>query len=203
MSNYQYTHAFEDLGSSLVWDVWYDEPTKTAYLDLNGEVYAYENVPFDAVETLVQASSVGRAYNGTLFNKGFKQSYGPGTHISDVSYFSVNAAEREAATTAAAPGVVPKNLTYAPNASASHVGAYVSLGNSNTTATPAPRVRLATDEANPEVHKRAMTVHFESNGSRTHSLRAESVDEAVDAVKKVAEMLGVNVMVTGVFVHLG
>ena len=205
MTEIKYTTAHEELDSSLVWDVWYDAETRKAYVNLETVVYAYSDVPASAVDALVYAPSIGRHYNGSVFGaKGFKREFGPGEKLGYLADLTLR--EREVALASggtitasgnlAAPGVVGKNLTYAPNAK-------VTTTDSNT-ANGRVSLRVIEDaNAAPVVHKRAMTVHFESNGSRTHSLRAESVDEAVDAVKEVAKMLGVNVMVTGVFVHLG
>lgn len=206
MTEIRYTTAHEELDSSLVWDVWYDAETRKAYVNLEDVVYAYSDVPASAVDALVYAPSIGRHYNGSVFGaKGFKREFGPGEKLGYLADLTLR--EREvalasggniAAPTTMASGLVGKNLTYAE-------GATVTNAPTNTANT---RINLRViEEANKslvsKMPKRTMTVHFESNGSRAHTLEAATIDEAVAEVNKVADMLGVTLKVTGVFVHIG
>lgn len=209
--NIKYTHFFDDFDSSLVDSVAYDEPTQSAYLDLSDEVYRYDRVPFADVEALVQASSVGRAFNGTFMTKGFKQKFGPGTHLGwlgDITFskrgVSVTAGSTSVSSdgTLTAPGVVGKNLSYADNAVVD--GKPVSEQNAATgdvvrIPLKAPSGLAPTVPVGDELD---FTVHFESNGSKTYTVKAASWQEAIGKLGEAAEILGVRVKVTGVFVHL-
>lgn len=222
--NIKYTHFFDDFDSSLVDSVAYDEPTQSAYLDLSDEVYRYDRVPFADVEALVQASSVGRAFNGTFMTKGFKQKFGPGTHLGwlgDITFSKRGVSVTAGSTTVSsdgtltAPGVVGKNLSYADNAVVD--GKPVT----ENTATGDVRVSLSGPVTNTDgvIHiplkapaglaptvpvgdELDFTVHFESNGSKTYTVKAASWQEAIGKLGEAAEILGVRVKVTGVFVHL-
>lgn len=185
-----YTHEFEALDSELVYDVWYDERDRKAYVNLHDNIYAYSGVSLDDVLTMVNADSIGRAYNGSLMQKGFKRKFGLVENLGPE--FNLNIVERDLVT--AAPGVVPKNLTYAEDAKVDGLAP----------AKTVPLRPVPTNTANaPAAAKRTMTVHFESNGSKTYRTEAATIDEAVAALDEIAEMLGVRLDVTGVFVHLG
>lgn len=179
-----YTDHYEP-DSSLIWDVWYNAADQTATVNLEGVLYKYTEVPETAVSYLVDAVSPGREF------RHFKNEYGPSQKLGYESEVS-----KVRAQASAYPGVVPKNLTYAPDARVTDV----------TLHTSDPKtVPLKTGVA-PEptsLPKRTHTVHFESNGSRTYTLEASSVEQAVEALQEVANMLGVSAKVTGVFVHLG
>ena len=215
MSTITYTDFFDDFSSSLVDSVAYDRPTQAAYVDLNDEVYRYDNVPVEAVEALVNADSVGRAFNGSFMSRGFKQKFGPGTHIGN--WASLSYEERPSApvvsSTTSTNGLVGKNLTYAPNATVDGQTisdnvvtpdeVRVSLGVPTTTANPVRvALKVPSNEVPDTAGSRKYTVHFESNGEKTHTLEATSVEDALKQVASAADMLGVRVKVTGVFVHL-
>lgn len=177
-----WTYADTDLDSSLVWDAWYNAPEQTAYVNLEGTVYAYTNVPESDYRDLVNSYSVGSAFSR------FKRRFGPSEKLGVENTLS----KIEIVVPQAAPGVVPKNLTYAPDATIA------------TAEAPAPAPYISLRAAEPvEAEKRTHTVHFESNGSKTYSLEAVSVDAAVAALNELTEMLGISVKVTGVFVHIG
>jgi hypothetical protein len=190
MTTLFYTTAHEALNSDLVYDVYYDAKTQEAHVSLQGTIYTYANVPAHAVDALVNAASIGMAFNGTLFNKGFKQTYGPGTSDSSTRTM-LN--ERELATAGAA---TPKNLTYAADAVVDGRPVDPSI------LRIPPRISLVVVDEPVELPKFKHTVHFNSNGARTYALEASSVDEAVEELQQVASMLGVEAEVTGVFVHL-
>jgi hypothetical protein len=185
MTTLFYTTAHEALNSDLVYDVYYDAKTQEAHVSLQGTIYTYANVPAHAVDALVNAASIGMAFNGTLFNKGFKQTYGPGTRQFNANHLIV----RELATAGAA---TPKNLTYAADA----------VVDGRPVEPSANRISLVVVDEPVELPKFKHTVHFNSNGARTYALEASSVDEAVEELQQVASMLGVEAEVTGVFVHL-
>ena len=208
MTDLYYTHAFEDLDSELVWDVYYDEKPQQAHVNLQDIIYTYDNVPFAAVEALVQASSIGREFNGTLFGvKGFKRTFGPGTKHGYTESVTFREREKAVATrfaeggyvsapagNSAFPGVVPKNLTVNPNAS--------STGKTVPLKTDVASTNAALESQKP---KGTYTVHFESDyrGSKTYTTETVSVDAAVAELLDVTKRLGLSVKVTGVFVHLG
>lgn len=200
MTTLLYTTAHEDLDSELVYDVLYDADTREAHVNLQGQFYTYSDVPAHEVDALVNANSVGRAFNGSFMSKGFKQKFGPGQ-----KRYSTTISKRELVV-ANAPAGTPKDLTYAPNAivdgkPVSPDAVRVSLGYPQTTAST-NRVSLTVADEPVELPKFKHTVHFNSNGARTYALEASSVDEAVEELQKVAAMLGVEAKVTGVFVHL-
>jgi hypothetical protein len=188
MTTLFFTTAHEALNSDLVYDVYYDAKTQEAHVSLQGTIYTYADVPAHAVDALVNAASIGRAFNGTLFNKGFKQTYGPGKR-QDATMLN----ERELVTAGAA---TPKNLTYAADAVVDGKPVDPSILRFP------PRISLVVVDEPVELPKFKHTVHFNSNGARTYALEASSVDEAVEELQQVASMLGVEAEVTGVFVHL-
>jgi len=220
-----YTHLFADFDSSVVDSVWYDEVTQTAYVDLEDRVYKYDSVPFAEVEALVQAPSVGRAFSGNLFNKGFKQKFGPSTFIGN--YWEVDEKKREEVATSPTvtidgpvvayntnsssnPGG-GKNLTYAANAvvdgevtnTANSPEVRVSLGGSKDTQPVRVPLKVPANEPVEPADEYEFTVHFESNGSKTYTVKAVSWQSAIEKLNEAADILGVRVKVTGVFVHLG
>lgn len=201
-----YTHEFQNLDSELVYDVWYDVRDSKAYVNLHDNVYEYSDVLLSDVEDMVEASSIGRAYNGSFMNKGFKQKFGPGENLGRANHLRY--VKREPAMApggfVSAPGVVPKNLTYADDALVVNEGTTGNTSGNSLAFTPNKTVPLRpVAESKPASTQRTMTVHFESNGSKTYTTEAGSVDEAVAGLDEVADMLGVRVDVTGVFVHLG
>ena len=218
-----YTHFFDDFDSSLVDSVAYDSVTQAAFVDLNDEVYRYDKVPFADVEALVQAPSVGRAFNGSFMSKGFKQKFGPGTHLgnwAEIEYeerdkaanaspsYTFNITAPTSSTGLSNPGGA-KNLTYAS-------GAVVDGQPVNTTTNGPVRVNLKAEpekvaevthiplkrEEETKQAERKFTVHFESNGPKTYNVEGTDFDSAIAKLHEAAEVLGVDVKVTGVFLHL-
>lgn len=251
MSEFYFTHRFVGLDSSLVWNVWYDADTNTAYVDLQDWIYAYSAVPLSAVQTLVGADSIGRAFNGFFFSstKGFKQIYGPGKALG--ARGDINKIDRATlttttlthdgrvfstgtTTTTTSGGLVGKNLTYSNSAVVDgkpiQATPFVNQGVSDEALDEVAPVRVPLkpaseypdgpfggrkDEevrvplkapANEPVevsNDYEFTVHFESNGSKTYTTRANDWHAAVKNLHDAADILGVRVKVTGVFVHLG
>lgn len=233
MTTIDYTHEFNDFDSSLVDNVWYDETTQKAAIDLNDSIYVYSNVPLSAVEDLVSSSSIGRAFNGQFMSTGFKKKFGPGEYVG--GYYDVDLVERGqvAATaptltsnpnltnTTTTNGLVGKNLTYANTATLD--GAPVNPNYVNLHAEPEPTkggkhlgesvepvripLKVDIDTANDALNalvtasKTSYTVHFESNGPKTYDVEATAIEDAVDSLLLAAEILDVDVTVTGVFVH--
>lgn len=178
MSDFEFTHATA-VESSAVDEVYYNANTQDLAVDLHDEVYVYHDVPKDRYESLVSADSVGRAFREV------KQEFGPSEHLGNwghVNYVLVNeetAWETPYITSGkistAAVGT-PKNLTYAPDAKVednASSGGYLTLSPSPVSDT-----------------LREHRVTFEVDGrTRTHTLRTDSVDSAVEAVLEIAEML--------------
>lgn len=227
MTEFNYTDEFRNVDSSLVYNVWYDRPTASAYVDLQDHVYRYDKVPFEAVEALLAASSIGREFNGSMWGmtKGFKQTYGPGTHIG--YQFNISKFKRPAivsgngmfttlthdgriyASTGTSTVGTPKGLTYSDSAVVD--GKPVSEQRVDLKPVSDPvtildadnepvRVPLK-DEPDNTVKASKFTVHFLSNGEKTYTTEAASVEDAIKNLNDAAEILGVNVKVTGVFHH--
>lgn len=196
MTDFTYTHT-APVNSSAVDEVWYNVDTKELAVCLHGDVYVYEGVPFDRYQNLVYAMSVGRAF------RNIKKDYGPSEYLGDEAYLTIEKKVYDAPdmsgdfadhTKARQVAGTPKNLTYAEDAvvDGKPVG---DTGNSS-----GPHLSMTPAGDNAATYR--MTVHFESNGAeRTHSLTAADVDEAARRLEEVADALGVEVVVKGVFVH--
>lgn len=75
----EYTKSFS-VSSTLVDGIYFNENENYVIIDLNDELYKYDNVTADDVAALVRgdAGSVGAYYN-----KYFKAKFGPGTHLGE------------------------------------------------------------------------------------------------------------------------
>jgi len=73
--DFTYTQHY-GVNSSWVDDVYYNANERYAVIDLDDNMYRYDNVSKDDVEALVKAPSVGAYYNTQ-----FKHAFGPGTYL--------------------------------------------------------------------------------------------------------------------------
>lgn len=209
---FPYTASDRDVDSSVVYEAYYDSVRKRLAVVLDsGYAYAYDNVPQSVYDDLTSGNySAGRLYAKTV-----KREYGPGENLGYVGFDnedefveSVPAADMSSTYTplvdaynqAAATTGGGKALTYSSNAvvdgkpvvSISGQGTFVNLNQQEFAGTePKPAVLIH-------------VVHFtveDGNEVKTYSVDTDSVAKAVDGLAEVANTLGVNVTVKGVYVH--
>lgn len=180
-----------DLNSTAVEEVYYDDDQRRLAVVLDGgNVYEYDNVPAQEFNALVNAPSAGRHYALNI-----KRNYGPGTYLGYVSGvdFERGVKAPDMGNVTQFPGVVPKNLT-----PASAQTKIISPENPL-------RFALAERDTASERVEYDYTVNFLSNGEpKTYKTRAGSFwTEPVEALQEIGEMLGVDIEVEDVTVHLG
>lgn len=199
MTQFDYTDARE-VHSTAVDEVHYNANTKELAVDLDDSIYIYKNVPEDVYRSLVFADSVGRKFIDV------KRQYGPSSFLGyydNVEYVKVgfNAPSMAAVGT-------PKNLTYAE-------GALVSTP--STTAPSEFRLTLGVNadsrntaptnvvgEELPETVKYNYVVDFVVKGGtevrQFKTTAGNQWNDAVENLREVADMLGVDFDVKGVTV---
>jgi len=190
LSTVEYTHA-ESLDSSAIDEALYNENTRELTLDLNGNYYRYPNVPKHVWEALLEAPSAGRFYRETV-----KKNYGPAESLGSLNWDEFNEVKIEDKTT--------ENVIHVP---ANRWGGYavgtpkdLKVTDDTVVTTTTNVFNLTAAAPSADVRKHAVT--FEVNGvRRTHNLKAESVDEAVQAVNDIADMLSLTFVVKEVTVY--
>lgn len=183
---FTYTHSLTSTGSSLIDEVYYNLDSRSLVLVMcSGNGYQYDNVPFAHYDDLSRANSLGGFYNSVI-----KPTHGPGKFL---GYFSeeddffergYKAPSMEAVTAGAG---MPKGLVYRVEHDKDN--ATSAFGNVTLTLNP------------PVSYKRRHDVVFTVQGNdkvRTHTVQAESVDAAVDALLETASMLDLNFEVKAV-----
>lgn len=187
------------VNSSAVDAVYYDDTTKRLAVVLNSaDTYAYDNVPSQEFNALVNGPSVGRHYA-----LGIKRNYGPGEYLgygSNVAFVQGVEAPSMAAVS---------DVTTATSGSGSlHVGVPLTEGGTisasrltglrlapNTVVETTPAAQEKFDLAQTVEKTSKFTVQFKDafERDREYTLDALSDEDAVDALVEVADMLGVDV----------
>lgn len=193
MTKFNYTRHF-DGDSSLVKNVYYDSDTEECVVDLGDNIYKYSGVPVRAFNDFDDAISRGRYYNV------FKRTYGPGEYLGgsyDVDFVASVVAmpvSPERANAYSRPEAYVSNNNY--YATGGYIGTPKDLKVTEDTVVDGERVGNSSGASvhygltAPVSNVRRHAVTFEVNGAkRVHTLKVESVDEAVDAVEQIADML--------------
>lgn len=174
---FTYTDSALGLDSSLVEEAYYNGALHRLVVVLaSGTAYEYSRVPAYVFNGLVQSPSPGKFYNTRI-----KSVYGPGTCLGyvdeDSDYFvsGYTAPSMEAVTAGAG---MPKGLVYRME----HDKGNATSAFGNVTLTLNPPV------SDKRRHDVVFTVHGHDK-VRTHTVQAESVDAAVDALLETASML--------------
>lgn len=165
--NVEYTLDAFDGTSSFVEDALYNQNTQILYLNLNGTVYAYIDVPETVYLDFVEADSAGAFYRNNIKGKfctAWKESPNDWIEYNQV------------------PLEQPKPAPTVTNISVGNVSS-ITNGNSDT------YVSLNWDNTPPSTtHKYDLV--FEVDGSRkTYSTHAASIEEAVTILMDIAAAL--------------
>lgn len=189
--SFTYTDSFTP-DSSAVEKAYYDAESSELAVVLNsGDTYVYESVPSWEWRALKTSYSTGRHFATVI-----KPNYGPGEalgYTSD-SYFekygaeaadmgpvtnvSIDSSGIRVSGSGTFSGVVPKNLTLAPDATETF--------------------SLVSDAKNTREHVVSFTSGFDT--VRTYAVQAASVEDAKAEVEELGEALGVDLVVKGVYV---
>lgn len=180
MTTFAATHSQDTPKSTAVDTLTYNENTGELVIDWRGELWKYDGVSkatFDQVLSGTYKNSPVHASVGRSASK-VKRDFGPGKHLGrfgEVKFVKDT-------TKATAP-------TF-PTASAPAKSA-------------APQTFSLSPASNVGVEKASYTVDFKDPAGEKREYTAKgvgSVDEAVSALNEVADALGVNLTVTGVYV---
>lgn len=191
MTTFTATHS-ADVKSKAVDTLTYNENTRELVIDWHDDLYKYSGVPLETYKAVVAGTykngltdaSVGRAAQRV------KKDFGPGDYLGkfgEVKFVKADAS-RPTFPLAAQPATL---ATKAPTVATSVTAASTY---SLTPSPAAPSVNVGSEVT--------YTVDFKANGERREYTAAgvNSVDEAIAALNEVAQMLGVELTVTGVYV---
>ena len=207
MRTIEYTHHNYP-GSSLVDDIYYNANLNELVVDLNDRLYMYSNVPLSAFEDFADASSAGNHYNTV-----FKRAYGPSYSLGDYEDFDFepvdHIVEMPVSRNRAGSGSRPDSDYYTEPQRL--VPGHDGWGSVETVGTPKDlkvtentviHNHYSLSEPVEDATVRNHTVVFTSNGvERTHTLKADSVDDAVGQVNEIAAMLDLTFVIKSVTTH--
>ncbi len=192
MNTFVFTDT-QDVKSKAVDTLTYNENTRELVIDWHNDLYKYDGVPPETYKAVVAGTykngltdaSVGRAAQRV------KKDFGPGKYLGVFGAVKFTP-EAKAKRTAVPSYSLSPSATASP-AKVTNVGSEAT--NKKFSLTPSPAVTKAGKST-------TYTVDFKANGeTREYTAKdATSVDEAVAAINEVAEMLGVELTVTGVYV---
>lgn len=201
---FEYTHKFT-ANSSFIASAAYDADSQelVVFLD-NDRSYLYHNVPLSVYRDF----EVGKSTNwlvkfsqGRFYNSVVKKQYGPAAEIDlwddEIVEKSVPAADMSDVTKAE-----PVNTT-SSNGYSVQLTANSSAGVERLTQLHNATFSLSIPETKEESVQRTHVVHFTVEGGndvKTYSVEAGSVSEAVDALSKATDALGLDINVKGVYV---
>lgn len=194
MTNIAYTRQVAIGNSSLVDEVYYNENTRDLYVDLDGPVYKYRGVPVEVVDKFEAAASAGAFYNTEI-----KRVFGPGDDLGHWEHLDYDAEDVEVKTT----GLTVYNAGNIPAQTVYHAGGIVSATTPNTVHNTFS-LKPFPEGIKVEGVEREYAVTFEVIGildHKTHTLKASSVDEAVQTVLDLGKMLGLNFIVREVCIR--
>lgn len=182
--NFTYTDHTEVFNSSAVEDVWYNRNTKGLAVELlSGDTYVYDDVPENVYESFGRpGASAGHLYAVTV-----KREYGPGTYVGYSPDFDEDYS---------VPAPSMGNVHTPSRFGFTEVKASKGLSEAKV-------FDLAPSFDGQTTRPHSVTFDVVDGATdKTYDLDAASVDEAVNALLKVAEVLGVEVTPTSVTVSL-
>lgn len=166
--------------SEAVDEAFYDENTKTVYVDLHDTIYAYSGVEKSVWDEFKRASSAGSFYATRI-----KRGYGPGTevgHVRGITYEEVEVRPARAAVGA------PQALTPAATPAAAPTPVYHSLN-----------VSAAAGATGNATSKYVVTFRAaNATADKSHEVQASDELDALRQVNTFAEALGVSLKVRSV-----
>ena len=179
----------QDVKSSAVDTLTYNENTRELVVDLHDDLYKYDGVPRSRFEQILHAPSVGRDFHD------LKKNYGPADYLGpygSVTFVPVDKATKPTFPPAAQPSVLASKSGVATNVPTASTSA-------SQTFSLTPSVNVGTEG------KATYTVDFVPAGAdepREYTAQGvDSVEEAIAALNEVADMLGVTLTVKGVYVE--
>lgn len=165
--------------SSAVDEAFYDENTKTVYVDLHDYIYAYSGVEKRVWDEFKRASSAGSFYATTI-----KRQYGPGKelgHVRGITY-------QEVPVRPASEGVGTPQAFTTPAPAAAPTPVYHSLN-----------VSAAAGATGNATSKYVVTFKAPvGTGDKSHEVQATDEADALRQVNAFAEALGVSLKVRSV-----
>lgn len=199
-----YTREVQTKTSELVDEVYYNENNGDLYVDLDTAVYKYSNVPVTVVDDFEKADSAGSFY-GTVI----KRKFGPGENLGSWTGIEYNEVPKAVALNTGGVISVPAGLTYGGSVNvAKGEYAHARSGLAEALAADSDKVfslKPFTDEpVKVEGVEREYIVTFEVDGIvdfKRHTLKANSVDEAVNSVLDLGKMLDLHFVVREVCIR--
>lgn len=190
---FEYTHSDDDVDSSAVYEAYYNaKHHKLAVVLSGGHGYVYSNVPLYVYHELVGAKSPGAYYALTV-----KRKYGQAENIGYVGYENTE-------TFVEYKGVPAADMTGVDISSATPVisNTYVNLA--PVTDKGLTYASDAVVDGVPVSVKFRHTIKFDvvgGNKDKSYTVEAGSVPAAVEALREIADMLGLEVKVKEVTVY--
>ncbi len=174
---FEYTEEVAFKGSSVIEGIYFNENTSEVALDIKDMIYVYSNVKREGVNELAGAKSVGQEY------RNFQEKYGPGIllgHYDDIDWMEI-----------------PKNGQFIVNSGNSK---FVITSDSASITTGTVNSAIFTTYP-PKRH----TVEYSIEGLegiKDYTFTVQSVQEAIKSVKEIGQMMGLEIKVKGVYVHI-
>jgi hypothetical protein len=175
-----YTHKATP-NSTAVEQVWYNYNTKELYLDLHNVVYRYSHVPVSVYNNLLNADSKGQYYRDKIRN------YGPAARLGP----AINLGKRvdPAPVAFRTEEVKPVRLS----------GTSFTLP--STTKTLTPQLSLAKDVSNSDYVHEFTFVIAGSEDRKQHTVKASSMDDAVERMFEFASLFNTDIVLKAVTVY--
>lgn len=192
MTTFYATHSQDTPRSTAVDTLTYNENTQELVIDWSGELWKYNGISkatFDEVLAGTYKNAPAHASVGRSASK-IKRDFGPGTrlgHFGEVTFVKADKA------TPTFPLSATKS---APTAAKVAVGATAAAAPQRFSLTPSPAANVGTETP-------TYTVDFKTDDGESREFtakRADSVESAIAELTDLAEQLGVDLSVTGVYV---
>lgn len=191
--NVYYTERTQ-LDSSFLNRAWYDKPYQNLTLELHGVVYRYDLVPSGVFGGLVFSDSPGTYYRNNIQGVYHGRRLGPVADLREVLADDFNAVKVQEKTEP-----VRVQLHDVQAVEPTHVA--VVTDPKTLTKLPLNKdVVFVSGVSDYTVHFTVEDTFGTSSDLRTHTLKADSVDNAVDKMFELADLLDQDIEVKGVYV---
>lgn len=180
--------------SSFINRVWYDAKSSRLALELHGDVYEYNNVPPFVYRELVEAESAGTYYRTKV-----RSQYGPGSNLGSTLGMREMKVDVDLTKTFRDPGHPNLRLLLDSDGPLKFADGGTFAKDGTVTL---PHLSLVQDTTDMVEYDH--TVYFtvaQSDDEKTHTLKAASMDAALDAMFDLADKLDQDIEVKGVLVR--